>query len=148
MRVIPNRLLKEEEETIIDCALSHPEQKHREIQFNLDQEQLAHVSFSSVYRRLKEKNLVTEYHLKAPKHKKGRPTASYVHEIRLVDISFISVGEGFWYLIAVIDLYSRYIVGWDLSATMTSRDVQKTVDFSLLEHGFYERVRWTQASLG
>lgn len=138
-RVIPNKLLKEEGEAIIDYALIYPEQRHREIQFNLDQEHLAHVSFSSVYRRLKERNLVKEHHLKAPKHKKGRPTASCAHEIWLVDITFVSVGEGFWYLIAVIDLYSRYIVGWDLSASMTSRDAQKTVDFALLEYGFYER---------
>lgn len=40
MRVIPNKLLKEEEEAIIDYALIYPEQRHREIQFNLDQEQL------------------------------------------------------------------------------------------------------------
>ncbi len=51
----------------------------------------------------------------------------------------IAAVDSFWYLIAVIDLYSRYIVGWDLSAIMTSKDVQKTVDFALLEHGFYER---------
>ena len=31
------------------------------------------------------------------------------------------------------------IVGWDLSATMTSRDVQKVIDFALLQYGFYER---------
>jgi len=40
VRVIPNKLLKEEEEAIIDYALIYPEQRHREIQFNLDQEHL------------------------------------------------------------------------------------------------------------
>ena len=138
-KVIANKLLQGEKEAIVDYALSHPKQRHREVQFNLDQKALAYVSFSSVYRRLKKKNLIKEHQLKIPKHKKGRPTASFVHEIWLVDITFIAVGKGFWYLIAVIDLYSRYIVGWDLSATMTSRDVQKTVDFALLECGFYQR---------
>lgn len=56
-----------------------------------------------------------------------------------MDITFVSVGGDFWYLIAVIDLYSRYIVGWDLSATMTSRDVQRVIDLALLQYGFYER---------
>jgi len=31
------------------------------------------------------------------------------------------------------------IVDWDLSATMTSRDVQKVIDFALLQYGFHER---------
>jgi len=108
-KIIPNKLLNEEEQAILDYANLHPEQRHREIQFNLDQQKVTTVSFSSVY------------------------------QIWLVDISFISVKNGFWYLIAVIDLYSRYIVGWDLSATMTSKDVQRVVDFALLQHGFYER---------
>ena len=138
-KVVPNKLLAEEKQVILDYALLYPEQRHREIQFNLDQQGLAYVSFSSVYRQLKERNLIKEHHIKAPKHKKGRPVAKYVHEIWLVDITFIPVGNSFWYLIAVIDLYSRYIVGWDLSATMTSKDVQKVIDFALLEYGFYEK---------
>lgn len=138
-KVILNKLLKEEEEAISDYALSHPKERHGEIQFNLDQQGIATVSFSSVYRRLKEEGLIKEHHLRVPKHKKGKATATYVHQIWLLDISFISVKNSFWYFITVIDLYSRYIVGWDLSATMTSKDVQKTVDFALLQHGFYQR---------
>lgn len=138
-KVIPNKLLTEEEEVIYEYAKLHPEQRHREIQYNLDRGELATLSFSSVYRRLKKKGLIKEHHLKTPKHKKGRPTTTYAHEIWLVDITFVSVGNGFWYLIAVIDLYSRYIVGWDLSATMTSKDVQEAIDFALLQYGFHER---------
>ena len=138
-KVIPNKLLKEEEEVIFNYVRLHPQQRHREIQYNLDQQGLATVSFSSVYRRLKERDLIKEHRLKVSRHKKGRPTATRVHEIWLVDITFVPVRDGFWYLIAVIDLYSRYIVDWNLSATMTSRDLQKVIDFALLQHGFHER---------
>jgi len=138
-KVIANKLLREEEEAILNYARLHSEERHREIQYNLDKQGLATVSFSSVYRRLKKKDLIKEHHLKAPRHKKGRPTATYAHEIPLVDITYVPVGNGFWYLIAVIDLYSRYIVGWDLSATMTSMDVQRVIDFALLQYGFYEK---------
>lgn len=48
-KVILNKLLKEEEEAISKYALSHPEERHREVQFNLDQQGIATVSFSSVY---------------------------------------------------------------------------------------------------
>jgi transposase InsO family protein len=38
----------------------------------------------------------------------------------LTDITYIPTGEGWLYLAAVLDLYSRRIVGWAMSARMTS----------------------------
>ncbi|NQS89122.1 helix-turn-helix domain-containing protein, partial [Patescibacteria group bacterium] len=35
-KVIPNKLLRNEEEAILNYAGLHPEQRHREIQYNLD----------------------------------------------------------------------------------------------------------------
>ncbi len=32
-----------------------------------------------------------------------------------MDITYVSVGNGYMYLVAIIDLYSRFIVGWSLS---------------------------------
>ena len=34
------------------------------------------------------------------------------------DITYIPMVNGFMYLTAIIDIYSRYIVGWDLCNTM------------------------------
>ena len=34
------------------------------------------------------------------------------------DITYIRLGQGFIYLAAVIDLYSRYIISWDISTTL------------------------------
>jgi putative transposase len=38
-----------------------------------------------------------------------------VNQIWGMDITYVPVGKGHMYLVAVIDLYSRYIVGWSLS---------------------------------
>lgn len=35
-----------------------------------------------------------------------------------VDITYLRMGNGFMYLVALIDVYSRYVVGWSLSNTM------------------------------
>lgn len=35
-----------------------------------------------------------------------------------VDITYLRMGNGFMYLVALIDIYSRYVVGWSLSNTM------------------------------
>lgn len=35
-----------------------------------------------------------------------------------VDITYLRMGKGFMYLVALIDVYSRYIVGWSLANTL------------------------------
>ena len=40
------------------------------------------------------------------------------NQIWCVDITYLKVGSGFMYLVALVDLYSRYIVGWELSNTL------------------------------
>lgn len=132
-------LLDSEKKEIVSYALNHPEQHHREIQFNLDKLSGAHVSFSSVYRQLKRSRLIKEHRFLKSKGGNEKPVAACPHEIWGVDITYIRVGKGFWYLIAVIDLYSRYIVGWELSPTMTGDDVKRVLDFTLLEFGFHDK---------
>jgi len=36
----------------------------------------------------------------------------------MVDITYLRMGKGFMYLVALIDVYSRYVVGWSLSNTL------------------------------
>jgi putative transposase len=39
-------------------------------------------------------------------------------QVWAVDITYIRLGKGFCYLVAIIDLYSRYIVDWEVSNTL------------------------------
>jgi len=39
-------------------------------------------------------------------------------QVWAVDITYIRLAKGFCYLVAIIDLYSRYIVDWELSNTL------------------------------
>src|SRR5690606_1090149 len=41
-------------------------------------------------------------------------------QVWAMDITYVPVQGGYLYLCAIIDLYSRYVVGWSLSNTMTS----------------------------
>jgi len=56
------------------------------------------------------------------------------NQVWAADITYIGLKYGFLYLFAVIDLYSRYIVGWDLSNTMTSAWCQYVVKEILVLH--------------
>lgn len=41
------------------------------------------------------------------------------NEVWVADITYIATGEGWLYLAAIMDLYSRQIVGWAMDSTMT-----------------------------
>jgi putative transposase len=47
------------------------------------------------------------------------------------DITYIATGEGWLYLAAVEDLFSRRIVGWSMSETMTSRLVVDALEMAV-----------------
>ena len=40
------------------------------------------------------------------------------NQVWMVDITYLRLGKGFVYLVALIDVYSRYIVGWQISITL------------------------------
>jgi putative transposase len=45
-------------------------------------------------------------------------TASYPNHVWGIDITYIRLRHSWMYLVAIIDLYSRYIISWELSQTL------------------------------
>jgi putative transposase len=58
-------------------------------------------------------------------------SASYPNHIWGTDITYIRLREGWLYLIAIIDWYSRYIVGWELDQSLEIGFVLRTVEQAL-----------------
>jgi putative transposase len=56
----------------------------------------------------------------------NRPDEKYV-----ADITYIRTWEGWLYLAAVLDVFSRYIVGWAMATTLHSRLVVDAVDMAI-----------------
>src|SRR5262249_53941531 len=46
-------------------------------------------------------------------------TADAPNEVWVTDITYIPTGEGWLYLAAILDLYSRRVVGWSMSERIT-----------------------------
>jgi transposase InsO family protein len=57
----------------------------------------------------------------APNLLKDRPSASRINEVWVTDITYIPTDEGWLYLAGIIDVYSRKIVGWSVSATLATQ---------------------------
>ena len=63
-----------------------------------------------------------------------------------IDITYVSMPKGFMYLTAIIDLYSRYIVGWSLSNSMEAEWVIETIKDAVNRHGKPEIINSDQGS--
>ena len=57
------------------------------------------------------------------------------NQVWAIDITYIPMKNGFMYLFAIIDLYSRYVTGWDLSNSMTSEWCVSVLQEAFKRHG-------------
>ena len=70
-------------------------------------------------------------HRYAPNHLQQRFVATAPNQVWLTDMTYIATQEGWLYLAAVLDLYSRRIVGWAMAAHMTDALTQQVLQIAL-----------------
>jgi len=70
----------------------------------------------------------------------------HVNQVWAMDISYIPMKTGYMYLLAIIDLKSRYIVGWSLSNTMETAWVNATLEEAFKSYGTPEIINTDQGS--
>jgi transposase InsO family protein len=58
-------------------------------------------------------------------------TAAGVNQKWLADITYIPTDEGWLYLAAIEDLFSRFIAGWAMESTLTDRLTRQTLQMAL-----------------
>ncbi len=71
---------------------------------------------------------------------------THSNQVWTMDITYIPVKGGYLYLVAIIDLYSRFVVGWSLSNTMTADWCQQTLDTAIENYGTPEIINTDQGS--
>jgi len=128
-----NKIPENIKEQVVDIALEHSGKSPRELAWHITDTQGYFLSESSVYRILKSYDLITSpaYIVLSAKDKFENPTKK-VNELWQTDFSYFKIiGWGWYYLSTVMDDYSRYILAWMLSSTMSANDVQKTLDMAL-----------------
>jgi putative transposase len=68
------------------------------------------------------------------------------NQVWQIDISYIPMASGFMYLFAIIDVYSRYIIGWSISNSMDSGWVVATLKEAIRIYGKPEIINSDQGS--
>ena len=113
-----------EKEAIIAFCLCHPKEGYRRLSFMMLDADLVAVSPSSTYRVLKAAGLLRRWNGKASKKGKGFQQPARPHEHWHVDVCYINICGTFYYLCAVLDGYSRYVVHWEIRESMKEADVE------------------------
>lgn len=70
-------------------------------------------------------------HRYAPNQLQQRFVATHSNQVWLADLTYIATQEGWLYLAAVLDLYSRRIVGWAMDERITDSLTQRALQMAI-----------------
>ncbi len=130
-----NALTPEEESVVLGVAMEHTDLSSRQLAMWITDNKGFSVSESTVYRILRREGLVKSPEMKMAAGKEFHTKTRGPHEMWATDASYFRVvGWGFYYMVTVMDDYSRFILSWKLQRDMTSDSfievVQDAVDLT------------------
>ena len=135
-RTIPwNRLTEGEWQTVLTVARASPEWSSRQLAAWITDNEDFSVSESTVFRILKREGLARRIEVPVPASNEYRHKTTTPHQLWATDASYFRVaGWGYYYMVTVMDDFSRFILAWRLQFDMTSASlievVQDAVDLT------------------
>jgi transposase InsO family protein len=127
-------LTAEERQMIEAVKQSHPQYRHRRIQGMLQQQGI-YLSASAIYGHLKELGQIEPYERRAAPWKTPHYEVWQRNVMWGSDWTKLSVGGVRWYLLTVIDFFSRWIVAYDVVPTVNAGNVKAIYQAGLKVQG-------------
>ena len=127
-RVPWNRLTEGEERRVLVEARTSPAWSSRQVAAWLTDHAEFSVSESTVFRILKREGLVRRLEVPLPAGKEFHHKTTAPHQLWATDASYFRVaGWGYYYMVTVMDDFSRFILSWRLQVDMTSASLIEVV---------------------
>jgi len=128
-----NQLTLDEEKKVLAAAREAPELSSRQLAAWITDNAGFAVSESTVYRILRREGLVKRPEVQLAAGKEYHTKTTGPHQMWATDVSYFRVaGWGYYYLVTVMDDYSRFILAWKLQRDMAADSlievVQEAVD--------------------
>jgi transposase InsO family protein len=129
----------EEKQAVRSYALKHPGIRHRELAWRMVDEDVVYLSQSTVYRILKDQNLVSPWRRRKKRTRGEEEKATCPDQRWATDLMYVDVSGRKYYQLNFIDEYSRYIVHHALLTNMeggtVSLEAQRAIERFLQERG-------------
>jgi putative transposase len=136
----PHALLPEEKAKIIELSgeETYADLSHRQLAVLASEADEVQASPASFYRVMKEQGLM-ERRTRQPREPQKKPEVKPTkpNEIWSWDLTYLALGPIFVYLFAILDVYSRKIVGWHLSLSATVEAMKRAWDQALMSEGLW-----------
>lgn len=127
-------ILPTEREAVIAYALAHPREGYRRLAWMMVDEDVAYVSPSSVYRILNDADLLYRWK-RSRKAGQPPPEPTGPNDRWHTDIMYLRIEDTWYFLVTVLDAYSRYVVHWDLLTSMSAVEVRVVIHDALKKTG-------------
>lgn len=120
-----------EKEAILGFHDRHPLDGYRRLAFMMLDDDVVAVSPSTVYRVLKNAGQLDRHRWAPSKKGTGFVQPDGPHKHWHLDISYVNLAGTFYFLISLLDGFSRYIVHWEIRETMKEFDMEVVVQRAL-----------------
>lgn len=154
-RVIRHQITEIERQGILEMAQEEEwaDLRHRKLAHMLGRLKRVFVSECTVLRVLRAARLLAPpIPRRRPQRQKPEVKADAPNQVWRWDLSYVVVGMAFWYLVAILDQYSRKIVGWGLFPQATQAEVKRVWDQALCQEGLLDgeghRMPWAVSDRG
>ena len=130
-----NRITTDEDRRILAASREFPELSSRQLSAWITDNEGFAASESTVYRILRREGLVKRQETQLTAANEYHTKTTRPHQMWATDASYFRVvGWGYYYLVTVMDDYSRFILAWklqkDMSANSLIEVIQEAVDAS------------------
>jgi putative transposase len=121
----------DEVSAVHDFALTHTKMGYKRLTWQMVDQDVAYLRPYQVYRVLKEGDLLRRWHTPASEPLKRPPAPDHPDQIWHIDLMYLWIAPRWYYLVDILDGYSRFLVHWTLNLTMRAETVTLTVQEAL-----------------
>ena len=129
------QLIPQEIDSVCSYALEYPQIGYKRLTWQMIDDDVAYLKPYRVYKVLKERGLLRWGKNSAPETLNRPPEPDHPDEVWHIDLMYLYIHPRWYYLVDIIDGYSRFMVNWSLNLTMESETVTMTVQEALEKLG-------------